>query len=213
MPLTPRRPSEPGESDPKASVTGRSLAVNIQSMHRWVRTAGSLLLNLLLAIFGTAVVETPLYSLIKVHTIPEIVQRSDWLSALCGCGLGYVVYRLWRPSIARWLWVAGIAWIAFRIILLLPEQHVSALFPAQHVSIWSALSGTGCSDGITAVGCRNWLQFTLPSIRMVAYSMGATVCSRLQHSGPLPIVDAWLGRFRPLKIERSPSGSRNEHDG
>jgi len=182
-------------------------------MLRWIRTAGSLLLNLLLAVFGTAVIQTPLDSLIKVHTIPEIVQRSDWLSAVCACLLGYVVYRLWRPYIARWLWVAGIGWIAFRVILLLPAQHVSALYPAQHVSIWSALSGTGCSEGITAVGCRNWLQFTIPSLRMVAYSTGAIVCSRLQHSGPLPIVDAWLGRFRPLKIERSPNGSQDEQDG
>ena len=182
-------------------------------MLRWIRTAGSLLLNLLLAVFGTAAIQTPLSSMIKVRTIPEIVQRGDWLSVVCACLLGYVVYRLWRPSIARWLWVAGIGWIAFRIILLLPAQHVSALFPAQHVSIWSALSGTGCSEGIVAVGCRNWLQFTIPSLRIVAYSTGAIVCSRLQHSGPLPIVDAWLGRFRPLKIERPPNGSQNEQDG
>src|SRR5271170_6257925 len=64
-------------------------------------------------------------------------------------------------------------------------EHTSVLFRAQHVSLWSALSGIGCSAGVNAVGCRNWIHFTVPALRMVAYSAGAILCSRLQHTGSL----------------------------
>ena len=63
----------------------------------------------------------------------------------------------------------------------------------------------GCNGGIDAVGCRNWRVFTIPALRMVTYPAGAILCSRLQHNGPSAIVDAWFGRFRPLRgIYRNP---------
>jgi hypothetical protein len=181
-------------------------------MDRWLRTAGSVLINILLAIFGTTLIEHPFSLMITVHTIPEILQRTYLLIVVCGCLLGYFVYRIWQPGTARWLWVVGIGWIVLGAMLLLPAENTSVLFRAQHVSLWSALSGTGCSAGVNAVGCRNWINFTVPALRMLAYSAGAILCSRLKHTGSLPILDAWLGRFRPLKVQPTRNTSEHEQD-
>jgi hypothetical protein len=181
-------------------------------MLRWLATPGWVMINLLVAAIGTTFIESPLSSLIKVHTIPGILQRTYLLSAVCGCLLGYLVYRRWQPSAAKWLWTAGVGLIALRVIFLQCTEHSSVLFPAERDSLWSAFSGTGCSGGVNAVGCRNWLVFTIPALRMVTYSAGAILCSRLRHEGPSMMLDVWFGRFRPLKIERARDRSLGEQD-
>lgn len=173
------------------------------------KRAGSVVINLVIAMFGTAVIENPFSSLIKVHTLPGIFQRAYALNAIFGCLLGYFVYRRWQPAAAKWLWTIGVGWIALRAILLFPVEHTSVLFPCEHKSIWSALSGSGCTD---AASCTNALVLTVLALRIATYSVGANLCSRLQHSGPSEIVDAWFGRFRPLKVERAPDRSGGEQD-
>jgi hypothetical protein len=188
---------------------GEDIAVTHSSYVSVGKRAGSVVINLLIAIFGTTVIENPISSLIKVHTLAGILQREYVLNAICGCLLGYFVYRRWQLTAAKWLWTVGVGWIALRAILLLPAEHTSVLFPTEHKSIWSALSGSGCSN---AVSCTNELVLTILALRIATYSVGAIFCSRLQHNGPSAIVDAWFGRFRPLKVERTHDRSGDELD-
>jgi hypothetical protein len=188
---------------------GEHIVVTHSSYVSVGKRAGSVVINLVIAMFGTAVIENPFSSLIKVHTLLGIFQRAYALNAICGCLLGYFVYRRWQPTAAKWLWTVGVGWIALRAILLLPAEHTSVLFPAEHKSIWSALSGSGCTD---AASCTNALVLTVLALRIATYSAGANLCSRLQHSGPSEIVDAWFGRFRPLTVQRAPDRSGGQED-
>jgi hypothetical protein len=54
-------------------------------MLRRLATPGWVMINLLVAAIGTAFIESPLSSLIKVHTISGILQRTYLLSAVRGC--------------------------------------------------------------------------------------------------------------------------------
>ena len=138
----------------------------------------------------------------------------DFSASICAKCYLWVPARIFRiPQMAapccKWLWTVGVGWIALRAILLLPAEHTSVLFPAEHKSIWSALSGSGCTD---AASCTNALVLTVLALRIATYSAGANLCSRLQHSGPSEIVDAWFGRFRPLNVERASDRSGGEQD-
>jgi hypothetical protein len=172
-------------------------------MLKWLSVAGLLLINILLGIFGTAVVESPIYVLWPVHTLPAILLRGYLLSAICACFLGYLVYRRWQAAPAKWIWAIGIGWLGFRAILLLA---------AEPTSVWSSFSGSGCRDGLHAISCMNWFVFTMPALRLVAYSAGAILCSNLKHNGPSLIEDAWLGRFRSLNIPQPLPDADTDHD-
>ena len=158
-------------------------------------------MNTLLAVFGTAIVESTISSVFRVHTLSAILGKEYLLSAMCACSLGYLVYRRWQAVSAKWIWVIGVSWLAFRAIPLMFAEHTSA---------WSALSGSGCAD--TADGCMNWFVFTIPSLRLTAYSAGAALCSRLGHNDPHTIEDAWLGGFRRLPSPLSDNETSRKDD-
>jgi hypothetical protein len=97
------------------------------------------MINLVIAVFGTAVIESPISSRIKVHTLLGILQQEYVLNAICGCLLGYIVYRRRQPTAAKWLWSVGVGWFVLWAIFILHSEHTSVLFPTEHKSIWSAL--------------------------------------------------------------------------
>jgi hypothetical protein len=54
----------------------------------WLQVAGVMLINILLAMFGNAVVESPVSPEFRVHTLPAILLKQYILSATCACLLG-----------------------------------------------------------------------------------------------------------------------------
>jgi hypothetical protein len=78
-------------------------------------------------------------------------------------------------------------------------------------SIWTAFSGVDCNNGLTAAGCENWIHFTIPALHLSAYSFGSVLCARLGHRGTPWLVNALLGRFRPLNHD-STKGMRKEEE-
>ena len=121
-----------------------------------IRNTALWLLNLFVALFGTAVVETPLSRLFHPHTITDVIVRTYALSALIAFVLGFFVYRHWKPSMAKWVGLAGLCWFLFGMFLSVGRG-----------SLWNQLSGTACEYRLQATGCRNYFVFTLPALRTV----------------------------------------------
>jgi hypothetical protein len=142
------------------------------------------LLNLIVALFGTAVVETPLSRLFHPHTISDVIVRTYALSALIAFVLGFFVYSQWKPSMAKWVGLGGLCWFLYGTFLSVGRG-----------GLWDQLSGTACEYGLQATGCRNYFVFTLPALRTVLYSLGAWLCWRFAAHGTSAIEDAFLLRF------------------
>jgi len=155
-------------------------------MDRWLRTAGSVLINILLAIFGTTVIEHPFSLMITVHTIPEILQRTYLLIVVCGCLLGYFVYRIWQPHTARWLWIVGIGWFVLGAMPLLPPStlrsssalnmfHYGQLFPALVAARALTLSVVETGFTLRSRHCAWW-----PTPRALSYAQDCSTLVRYQ---------------------------------
>jgi hypothetical protein len=52
-----------------------------------------------------------------------------------------------------------------------------------------------CENGIGAIGCRKYFDFTVPALRVVLYSLGAWLCWRIAAYGTSTLEDAALLRF------------------
>ena len=158
-------------------------------MIRTARFVAILLLNVIVALFGTAIVQSPLAHLFRLHSINQIIFRSYLLDAGAAFVLGYIVYRSWQPLAAKWVWIVGTCWLAYKLALMLAYGQYS---------IWTAFSGVDCNNGLIATGCENWMRFTIPALHLSAYSFGSVLCARLGQTGTPWFVNALLGRFRPL---------------
>jgi hypothetical protein len=160
-----------------------------------VRRVGELLLNWLVAIFGTAVIEAPLSKLYHPHTIGSVLIREYLVSATVAGLMGFFIYRRWRSESAKWVWVVGLALFVLRALLI-------ALGSSKE-SAWSQMSGLACAEGF-ASGCMNCFVITIPAVRTIFYSAGAGLCWRLGIHGRSTSEDALLARFhRPDFVNSS----------
>ncbi len=164
-------------------------------MSKVLRCTASVLINSLVAFIGTAILESPFYRLYQAHGVGQMLAKEAMLSGLGALLLGYFIFRIWRPVSARWVWVPGLCWITFRTAFVLISFKSSSILATEHLSLWVAFSGVQCSGDTGAAGCVNWLLFTLPALRLCAYSAGATVCAKLGHEGYHSIVNGFIGRF------------------
>jgi len=171
-------------SEPIKDDTSRmtKVAASIQNTLFW-------LLNLVVALFGTAVVETPLSRLFHPHTITDVLVRTYVLSALIAFVLGFFVYRQWKSSMAKWVGLGGLCWFLFGTFLSVGRG-----------SLWHRMSGTACEYGLQSIGCRYFFVFTLPTLRTVMYSVGAWLCWRVGAHGTSALEDALLLRFRHASV-------------
>ena len=161
-------------------------------MTYWVKFAFSAVLNILIALFGTAVVETPLTHRIPGHSIGQILLRTYVCDTIVAAVLGYFAYRISEAKAAKWVWTAGAGWFLSRVLVSAASTHYLSL---------SNFSGADCSIGIEAAGCHNWFLFTFPALRLTAFSLGATVCYKLNHKGSHPVFDAARVRFKPINFD------------
>ena len=133
----------------------------------WLRKLGAFLLNTVIAIFGTAIVTFPFAFFLRPHTIQAILVKGYATSAVVATLIGFFVYRRWGSSSAKWVGVVGVCWFMFR--LLTPLGGGMSLMGPE-------MSGIGCVNGVRNLACMNWLVFTLPTLRLVSYSLGAWIC-------------------------------------
>jgi hypothetical protein len=132
----------------------------------WLRGLAAFVLNVVIAIFGTAIVTSAFAFVLRPHTIEAILVKGYLTSAVVASLIGFFVYRQWGSSSAKWVGVVGLLWFAFRLFTLL-GGGLSGL--------WAEMSGTGCVNGVQNIACMNWLVFTLPTLRLISYSLGAWI--------------------------------------
>jgi hypothetical protein len=144
-------------------------------MSRALRFAPSVVIHLVIAVIGTAILDAGLR---RTLATPPSVSRFFWneclLSIVSAMGIGFSVWRVWRNSAANYTWVPAAAWFAVGLVATLGQNNVfGRLFPF----------GPGGNFGPAEI--RSFFAFTVPLIRAISYSLGAYLSS-IFRAAPLP---------------------------
>ena len=133
--------------------------------------------NVVIATIGTAILDTGLRRAIPTHSLTSVMWKECLFSMICAAGLGFSIRRIWRNSAAMWTWILPSIW--FLVGLLAISGH-SRVFGRPFV-----LS----SGDMGVADIRSFFAFTVPFIRSVFYSVGAFLSSS----------------FHPVSIVQRPS--------
>jgi hypothetical protein len=144
-------------------------------MSRALRFCGHFVLNLAVAVFGTGILVGTIGKLVPVHSLDQILWRGWILSITCAAVIGFGMWRTWRNSAAKWIWVLPAIW--FTVGLLVTSGHGNA---------WGRLSGFSSESVLTARDARSLFLFTVPLVEAISYSVGAYISSLLLPTPVLP---------------------------
>jgi hypothetical protein len=131
-----------------------------------LRILGTFILGVAVAVFGTAIVDSPFERYTVGASLRASMFRMDVLTGCFAFGLGYGVFRTWKLKTSRWVWIAGLCWFGQRS--LLPPDGI-------HVLSWETVATRSAFTDWVAMG--NWSIYMLPLVRTVFYSAGAFACS------------------------------------
>jgi len=174
-------------------------------VNKLLRRAGALLLHFLIAVFGVAVISTPIYASLSHFFIPRtinsVLAREYVLSILISTLLGFFIYRSWKTEAAKWVGIIGLSIFVARAVMVLVSSQAS---------VWFQMLGGACTEGTRAAGCINYFTFTITAVRTVCYSIGAWVCWRFKASGNFEIGSAAVADFRnPFLSSDSEDSKKN----
>jgi uncharacterized membrane protein (UPF0182 family) len=153
-------------------------------MLRTLKFVAALLINVVVAIIGTAILDTTLGRMIPSHSFAALVWKECGLSVICAAFIGFGMWRTWRSSAAKWTWVIPAVWFT-----------VGFLAIAGRGNVWGRIFGFGSGSNFGAAEARTFFLFTVPLIRAVFYSVGAYVSS-LRY--PAPAVNPMVGEKSPF---------------
>src|SRR5690348_9904221 len=98
-------------------------------MLRALKFRGFILIHVIIAIIGTAVLDTPLRRAMPPHSVAATFWKECILSIICAAGVGCSVWRIWRNSAAKWTWILPTAWFAVGLLVVAGHDDVfGALF-------------------------------------------------------------------------------------
>ncbi|SRR6266567_5457948 len=143
-------------------------------MLRALKFFGLLVVHVVVALIGTAILETAIGKVFPAHSLVAVLWKEWILSVACAAFIGFGMWRTWRSDLAKWAWLLTTVWFGLRLILAIGSG-----------AVWFQFSGSGCGNGIRSVECQNFFVFTIPFIRGVSYSLGAYVSS-LVHNAQSP---------------------------
>ena len=135
-------------------------------MVRSLKFCGLVLVNLAIAVVGTAILDTAVRRMIPTSTVAAIVWKEIILSIVCAAFIGFFMWRTWRSSAAKWPWTLAALWFAFGYLSI-----------AGNGNVWGRLSGFSSGSVLTAPDVRTFFAFTVPLIRAISYSVGACISS------------------------------------
>jgi len=141
---------------------------------RVLKFGGLLLVNLVVAVIGTAILDTGMSRVIPSHSIAAILWKEFILSIVCAAFIGFGMWRTWRNSAAKWTWVLPPVWFAFGYLTI-----------AGRGDVWGRLSGFGSGSVLGAPDVRSFFLFTVPLVRAISYAVGAFLSSLLY---PAPVI-------------------------
>jgi len=130
------------------------------------------IINFMISLFGTAILESALRRTIPVagilpHSVAGILWKGTILSIICAAGIGFSVWRVWRNSAAKWAWVLPAVWF-----------FVGLLTTAGRGDVFGRMFGFG-SGSLAPAEARSFIVFTFPFIRGICYSLGALISSSI----------------------------------
>jgi len=132
------------------------------------------LLNVLNASIVSGILSSP-FTHFGRDSIHAAILRDQLSNALAAFGLGYFVYRTWRPTASKWVWIAGLCWLGQRAVRFWYEQRTfSVIHVYQGPSIFWEMSGNGCEFNYQS--CHDFMVYTIPFLRTIFYSIGAFCC-------------------------------------
>jgi hypothetical protein len=138
----------------------------IAPMLRTLKFSGLLVVNVILALIGTAILNTPIGKVFPANSVVAVLWKEWILSIACAALIGFCMQRIWRNDVGKWTWILPALWFGIGFFLTIGTGAMFFQF-----------SGTGCANGIRPVECRNFFVFAIPFIRGVSYSLGAYVSS------------------------------------
>ena len=127
---------------------------------------GLLLVNIIVAVIGTAILTTAIGKAFHAHSLGAILWREWSLSIGCAAAMGFGMWHTWRSDVAFWTWVLPAVWFGAKFMLAIGQGSLLFQF-----------SGEACANGVRPIGCINFFAFTIPFIRSVFYSIGAYASS------------------------------------
>ena len=163
------------------------------------RDAGIFILNLLVAVMGTAALVFPFTFFPRQQgavVLKSDLLTADFLNVLAAFGLGYFPYRNWRPTASKWIWLFGLCWFVCGALRALDASNGAALWEISREDAAFDLDSS-YKNFYNLQSFYHWLLFTLPLLRTVFYSAGAFCCSRVGRYGPTAIEVVFHRLFRP----------------
>ena len=144
-----------------------------------LKFCGLLLVNLVVAVIGTAILDTALWRVVSSHSVTAIVWRELIFSIVCAALIGFGMWRTWRNSVAKWTWILPAVWFAFGYLTIAGHGHV-----------WGRLFGFASASGsvLSAPDVASFFSFTVPLVRAISYSVGAYLSSLLYPAPVVPVV-------------------------
>ena len=132
-------------------------------------------LNLAAAVIGTAVVDSPFRTPFLPLAWSTRMRVEDGLSAVTAFAIGYFVFRRWKTDWAKWIWVAGVIWLARRLIQMWDGPSVfGGSYAVPPGLFWEFSNHTLPPD---PESLNNWAQYWLVLLRTSFYSAGAFCCA------------------------------------
>ena len=146
-----------------------------------VRAMGYVVLNTLIAVFGTAVVETKIPHAVP-HSGADVIWREWITSTIIAALLGVLASHYRTSKTARWAWLIPAGVFAFTALLYLFGRNIR---------FWSHFSGYECAVGLEEADGHAFLSITVPLLRGVSYPAAALfalrISARLRESKGQPV--------------------------
>lgn len=133
-------------------------------MVRALKFFALLLLNVLVAVIGTAIVESAVWRLGGApHSIHAVLWKDAALSTIVAALIGFGMWSTWRSESVKWTWVIPSLWFLFGAMAVSgPGTVFGSLFP---------------TSAARPADARSYFLFTVTFIRGIAYSLGGYVSS------------------------------------
>jgi hypothetical protein len=139
-------------------------------MPRTLRFVALLFANAFVAVFGTAMAESPLYRFLPTpHTVSTVLLKETVVSIIVAALIGFGMWRTWRSEPAKWTWIVTCPWFVFAGLAPTHSSYFGSLFP---------INNPGPGE------VRSFLSFTIVAIRGIAFSIGAYISSRIYAAAP-----------------------------
>jgi hypothetical protein len=141
-----------------------------------------LILNVFIAILGTAALEAEIGSAIHPRSIVGLLWKWWSLDLFCAALIGFLVWRKWKTQAPKWTWAVPAVWFGLRFFFALVSHEQQSVLIGGH-GIWYQFSGADCQNGYRAgSGCVNYWAFTAPCVRGLSYSIGAYLSSKMNRN-------------------------------